>query len=84
MVIVAMIISAENVQLKANEIRVSFMTLTQFDKSPKANGKWIKILEDRHVLTLTAWGMFVIRKPILLTMIAWPFTYGLILLQFTF
>ncbi|GIY43734.1 hypothetical protein CEXT_707041 [Caerostris extrusa] len=79
---VAIILSAENVQLKANQIRLSFLTLAQCDKSPKANGKWIKILEDRDGLTLTVWGMFAVRKPMLLSMIAWPFTYGLILLQF--
>ncbi|GIX81803.1 hypothetical protein CDAR_604451 [Caerostris darwini] len=65
MITVAIIFSAENVQLKANQIRLSFLTLAQCDKSPKANGKWIKILEDRHVLTLTAWGMVAVRKPIL-------------------
>ncbi|GIX77526.1 hypothetical protein CDAR_268331 [Caerostris darwini] len=81
-VIVAMTISAENVQLKANKIRVSFMTVASRDKSAMANGKWVKILEDRDALTLTAWGMFAMRKPILLSMISWPFTYGLIFVQF--
>ncbi|GIY12322.1 hypothetical protein CDAR_266151 [Caerostris darwini] len=48
----------------------------------KPNGKWVKMLEDREALKFTAWGMFVLRKPVLLSMFAWPFAYGLILVEY--
>ncbi|GIY23778.1 hypothetical protein CEXT_432951 [Caerostris extrusa] len=80
--LIAVTISAEKVQLRANKVRIYFMTFVCRKNSAKMNGKWVKIFEDRDVLKLTAWGMFAIRKPVLLSMIAWPFAYGLMLVQY--
>ncbi|GIY56361.1 hypothetical protein CEXT_481871 [Caerostris extrusa] len=82
MATIAMTFSAEDVQLKANKIRVSFLASKRYKYSAYVNGKWIKLFEDRNVLSLTAWKMFTIRRSILLSLIAWPFVYGLILVNF--
>ncbi|GIY68645.1 hypothetical protein CDAR_370461 [Caerostris darwini] len=77
-----MTFSAETVQLKANEVRVTFMSSESNKYSTGVNGKWVKLFEDRNVLSLTAWRMFTIRRSILLSLFAWPFVYGLVLVNF--
>ncbi|GIY68647.1 hypothetical protein CDAR_370481 [Caerostris darwini] len=82
MATIAMTFSAETVQLKANDIRVPFLSLKCYKCSTGLNGKWAKLLEDSNVLSLPAWRMFTIRRSILLSLFAWPFVYGLILVNF--
>ncbi|GIX86277.1 hypothetical protein CDAR_77781 [Caerostris darwini] len=78
----AVTFSAETVQLRANEVRVTFMSSESNKRSTGVNGKWVKPFEDRNVLSLTAWRMFTIRRSILLSLFAWPFVYGLVLVNF--
>ncbi|GIY12311.1 hypothetical protein CDAR_266091 [Caerostris darwini] len=80
--LIAITISAENVQRRANKFRIDLMTLVNCKYSAKTNGKWVKMLKDRETLKFTVWGLFVLRKPVLLSMFAWPFAYGLILVEY--
>ncbi|GIY12310.1 hypothetical protein CDAR_266081 [Caerostris darwini] len=82
MAIILMTFSAETVQLKANDVCVSFLSSKRYKYSTVVNGKWVKLFEDRNVLSLTAWKMFTIRRSVLLYFFAWPFVYGLILVNF--
>ncbi|GIY12302.1 hypothetical protein CDAR_266031 [Caerostris darwini] len=65
MTTIAMTFSAKTVQLKANEVRVYFLCSKRYKYSKDVDGKWIKLFEDRNVLSLTAWRMFTIRRSIL-------------------
>ncbi|GIY12304.1 hypothetical protein CDAR_266041 [Caerostris darwini] len=78
----AITFSAETVQLKANEVRVTFMCSESNNYSTGVIGKWVKLFEDRNALSLTAWRMFTIQRSILLSLFAWPFVYGLVLVNF--
>ncbi|GFQ79949.1 uncharacterized protein TNCT_420921 [Trichonephila clavata] len=65
---------AEHVQQKADNLRVSL-----FASTAELNEQ-IKVLEDRKRLKLTGWGIFNLRKSLLLSIVAWFFTYTAILI----
>ncbi|GFY48058.1 uncharacterized protein TNIN_177661 [Trichonephila inaurata madagascariensis] len=65
---------AEHVQQKADNLRISlFASTTELNVQ-------IKVLEDRKHLKLTGWGIFNLRKSLLLSIVAWFFTYTAILI----
>ncbi|GFY48061.1 uncharacterized protein TNIN_177691 [Trichonephila inaurata madagascariensis] len=79
MTIIIIVLVAENAQQKANDLRISLFTHRDVNCS---NGEYAKLTEDSRFLKLTGWGMFIIHKPLLLTLVAWLFTYGTILLPY--
>ncbi|GFY48055.1 uncharacterized protein TNIN_177631 [Trichonephila inaurata madagascariensis] len=73
--VLTVLFSAECVQQKADNLRVSlFASATELNEQ-------VKILEDRKRLKLTGWGIFNLRKSLLLSIGAWFFTYTAILIQ---
>ncbi|GBN58888.1 hypothetical protein AVEN_16695-1 [Araneus ventricosus] len=42
----------------------------------------MKMAEDHKTLVLSGWGMFIVRKPLLLSLATWLFTYAVIIVQF--
>ncbi|GFS70450.1 hypothetical protein NPIL_421261 [Nephila pilipes] len=77
--IVTIVLVAENAQVKANDLRVS---LFKYRDESYSNRDYARLTEDRKFLRLTGWGMFIIHKPLLLSLVAWLFTYAAILLQY--
>ncbi|GIY31219.1 uncharacterized protein CDAR_80931 [Caerostris darwini] len=72
---------AEILQYRANSIREY---LSDFIGKPYGlNISCIKLFEDQERLKLTGWGTFTLKKPLLLTLVAWLISYGVIILQFT-
>lgn len=86
-VVAGMIVfSAEFAQRKANAVRESLFSYTHFYHHTAVidlNRKYIKLSEDRKRLRLTGWGMFRIQKPLLISILTWLITYGVIILQFS-
>ncbi|GFQ79951.1 uncharacterized protein TNCT_420931 [Trichonephila clavata] len=77
--IVTIVLGAENAQQKANDLRISLFTNRGVNCS---NGEYARLTEDSRFLRLTGWGMFILHKPLLLSLVAWLFTYGAILLPY--
>ncbi|GBN19790.1 hypothetical protein AVEN_212731-1 [Araneus ventricosus] len=76
--IVALVISADSVQQKINTVRdTSRTTGNNYQEQMDSNTN----LNNDRPLVLTGWGMFTIRKPLLLSLAAWLFTYGVIVTQ---
>ncbi|GFQ79944.1 uncharacterized protein TNCT_420891 [Trichonephila clavata] len=73
--VIALLFSADHVQQKADNLRVSLIAC-----STELNVQ-IKVLEDRKRLKLTGWGIFNLKKSLLLSIVAWFFTYTAILIQ---
>ncbi|GIX88196.1 uncharacterized protein CDAR_269311 [Caerostris darwini] len=74
------VFSAEIIQCRANSIREF---LSNFIGKPYGlNISCIKLFEDQERLKLTGWGTFTLRKPLLLTLVAWLISYGVIIFQF--
>ncbi|GBM77087.1 hypothetical protein AVEN_236654-1 [Araneus ventricosus] len=81
--IVIFVLSAEHAQKMANKFRLSLLTFRNESQTPDwLKARSIRILEDREQLNLTAWGVFTVRKALLLSVTAWFFTYSAILIQF--
>ncbi|GFY48056.1 uncharacterized protein TNIN_177641 [Trichonephila inaurata madagascariensis] len=79
MTIVTIVLAAENAQQEANDLRISLFTQRDVNCS---NGEYARLTEDSRFFRLTGWGMFIIHKPLLLSLVAWLFTYGAILLPY--
>ncbi|GFY05530.1 hypothetical protein TNCV_4370401 [Trichonephila clavipes] len=80
-----MVFSADEVQAKANntrEIPCRIQIVSQ--KSGIVNIHHRRVSENDQSVTLTGWGMFTVRKPLLLSLAAWLFTYAVILIQYFF
>ncbi|GFQ89562.1 hypothetical protein TNCT_145391 [Trichonephila clavata] len=77
----AIVLSAESMHKKADELRQSLFSFSNkpYSFNSCLNGLYVKISEDRKRLRLTAWNAFIIRKSLLLTLAGWIFTYGVIL-----
>ncbi|GFS70451.1 hypothetical protein NPIL_421271 [Nephila pilipes] len=73
---VVIIFCADLAQRRAEDIRISLLA-----DEAASKGRLIKILEDQKFLKLTGWGIFTIRKSLLLSAAAWFFTYVSILVQ---
>ncbi|GIX97854.1 uncharacterized protein CDAR_77771 [Caerostris darwini] len=76
--VIAMVLSADNIQERVNHINLMFEPNSAMDFSKQ----YLDILKNRASLSLTGWGMFTVRKPLLLSLLAWLFTYAVIILQF--
>ncbi|GBM63516.1 hypothetical protein AVEN_73794-1 [Araneus ventricosus] len=72
------VLSADGLQKRADFLRRFLSTFVPYDLKISC----ARILEDREDLKLTGWGVFAIRKPLLLTLVAWLISYGVIILQF--
>lgn len=82
--ILAMIVvlSAGSLQQKANSLRETLFRLSEDVPGQSClSARFIRILEERKHLQLTGWGMFTLKKPLLLTVVAWLITYGVIIFQ---
>lgn len=80
------VLSAEFAQSKANAVRESLFSYTHIYHHTAVidlNRQYIKLSEDRKHLKLTGWGMFRIQKPLLISILTWLITYGVIILQFS-
>ncbi|KAF8772991.1 hypothetical protein HNY73_015694 [Argiope bruennichi] len=73
------VITADGLQRRANSLRRFLSTFVPHDLKISCAG----ILEDREDLKLTGWGTFAIKRPLLLTLVAWLISYGVIILQFS-
>ncbi|GFY48059.1 uncharacterized protein TNIN_177671 [Trichonephila inaurata madagascariensis] len=82
MLMVATVLTADKVQLTANDYRKSLIAFCKTQDGISSNGEFASLHEDRESIRLTGWGMFIVRKPVLLSLSAWLFAYGVILLQF--
>ncbi|GIY66278.1 hypothetical protein CEXT_398661 [Caerostris extrusa] len=76
---IIIVLSADHVQRKADEFRLSLYEYRRIDSSME--GKCDRLVEDWKYLKLTAWGVFTIQKPLFLGVAAWIFTYAAVLLQ---
>ncbi|GFS70447.1 hypothetical protein NPIL_421231 [Nephila pilipes] len=85
LLLVAMVLSADKVQRKANNAR-EFHCQIHIDcqKAVFVNVNHSTISEKDQFVTLTGWEMFTLRKPLLLSLAAWIFTYAVILIQYFF
>lgn len=80
------VFSAAAVQNIANDVREKLFSFTHSHNEKSLmdlNNRYIKLTEDRKRLKLTAWGMFDIRKPLLITLVTGLISYGVIILQFS-
>ncbi|KAF8771459.1 hypothetical protein HNY73_018880 [Argiope bruennichi] len=77
--ITAVILSAERVQLRANSMRRYLTEYVPNDLKISC----ARMMEDGDRLKLTGWGTFTIRKPLLLTLVTWLISYGIIIFQFS-
>ncbi|GFS70452.1 uncharacterized protein NPIL_421281 [Nephila pilipes] len=76
------VLAADKAQVKANDLRVSLLAFYKTRDAVNSSGEVATLIEDRKLLRFTAWGIFTIRKPLFLSLSAWLFAYGVILLQF--
>ncbi|GFY48060.1 hypothetical protein TNIN_177681 [Trichonephila inaurata madagascariensis] len=81
MLMVATVLAADKVQLTANDFRMSLIAFYKTQDGINSYGEYAILHEDRERLRLTGWGMFIIKKPLLLSLSTWLFAYGVILLQ---
>ncbi|KAG8186991.1 hypothetical protein JTE90_005763 [Oedothorax gibbosus] len=72
------VLSAEGVQKSANNLRESVF---RFSESPGETAQYFRISEERKHLRLTGWGLFSLKKPLLLTVVTWLITYAIIIFQ---
>ncbi|GFY61041.1 uncharacterized protein TNIN_445091 [Trichonephila inaurata madagascariensis] len=72
------VLSAESVQRRADSVRQLC-----HEESNISRISFVRLFEDRERLKLTGWGTFTIKKPLLLTLVAWLISYGVIILQFS-
>ncbi|GFY05533.1 uncharacterized protein TNCV_4370431 [Trichonephila clavipes] len=82
MLMVATVLAADKVQRTANDFRISLIAFYKTQDGISSCGEYATLHEDRERLRLTGWGMFIVRKPLLLSLSTWLFAYGVILLQF--
>ncbi|GIX79172.1 uncharacterized protein CEXT_102431 [Caerostris extrusa] len=78
--VVVVVLSADNVQQKMNHLYYKFSNDSDLDAA--LNPHYLNVLENHDTWTLTGWRMFAVRKPLLLSLSAWLFTYGVIIIQF--
>ncbi|GFT32060.1 uncharacterized protein NPIL_479871 [Nephila pilipes] len=78
-----LIYSADTVQRRFNSVRKSVLTLNvQEEKNiHEVFRRNLKIVEDRELVKLTAWGMVEIKRTLILTAVASLITYGVLLSQ---
>ncbi|GFY48062.1 uncharacterized protein TNIN_177701 [Trichonephila inaurata madagascariensis] len=81
MLMIATVLAADKLQLTANDFRISLIAFYKTQDGINFCCECATLHEDRERLSLTGWGMFIVRKP-LLSLSAWLFAYGVILLQF--
>ncbi|GBM44701.1 hypothetical protein AVEN_103172-1 [Araneus ventricosus] len=74
------VLSAEKVQQRANDVRQSLFMMPREDFQC-CSGKYMKILEDREHLKLTVWGTVAVKKSLLLSLMVWNFTFGVVAIQ---
>ncbi|GBN22244.1 hypothetical protein AVEN_201433-1 [Araneus ventricosus] len=78
---VALVISADSIQQKINTVRDSSRTTgNNYQEQMDLYSSNTNLNNDRP-LVLTGWGMFAVRKPLLLSLAAWLFTCGVIVTQ---
>ncbi|GFS36919.1 uncharacterized protein NPIL_317211 [Nephila pilipes] len=75
---IVVVLSAEKAQSRADGVRQLCCEEPNISKI-----FFSKLFEDRERLKLTGWGTFTIKKPLLLTLVAWLISYGVIILQFS-
>ncbi|GFQ79947.1 uncharacterized protein TNCT_420911 [Trichonephila clavata] len=80
MLMVSTVLAADKVQLIANDYRISLFTFYKTQDGINSCGECATFYEDRERLRRTGWAMFITRKPLLLSLSAWLFAYGVILL----
>lgn len=76
--VISMVLAADKVQQEKFFPDASGVS----DMHLKVNGQCIKISCYGKSMNLTGWGMFVVRKPLLLSLAAWLFTYAVIIIQY--
>lgn len=76
------VLAAEDAQNRVDDIRETlYAFLEDTPGDALVLGRFIRISEGCNRLRLTGWGTFTIRKPLLLTLLTWLVTYGVIILQ---
>ncbi|GIY12298.1 uncharacterized protein CDAR_266011 [Caerostris darwini] len=77
---IIIVLSTDRVQKKTDKFRLSLYQYIELNSI--LNGEHLRILEDWRHLKLTAWGVFAIKKSVILATGAWLFTYSIAFLQF--
>lgn len=75
------VLSAEKLQQNAKNLHQSIFRYSEVPGSSCLNGQYFKTFEERKHLQLSGWGMFILRKSLLLSITAWLITYGVIIVQ---
>ncbi|GBO04879.1 hypothetical protein AVEN_260561-1 [Araneus ventricosus] len=70
--------------LAGDRVQAGFLTGASrvCDLFLNVNGQRLKISYDDKSMVLTGWDMFILRKPLLLSLAAWLFTYVVIIIQY--
>lgn len=77
--VTVLILSYDALQAKINKIRRYILENSEL--SFKMAGLYIRIIEDKEILKPTAWGMFEVKKSLLLTFGTSVITYGYLIYQ---
>ncbi|KAG8186992.1 hypothetical protein JTE90_005764 [Oedothorax gibbosus] len=75
------VLAAGGLQQNANDLRESIFRFPELPGETGSTGQYFKISEERKNLRLTGWGMFSLKKPLLLTVVTWLITYAVIIFQ---
>ncbi|GBM31575.1 hypothetical protein AVEN_11746-1 [Araneus ventricosus] len=79
---IALVLSADSLQNKINNFHMKYNCTYDSPAVKISAGKVVRSYGYPKFLVLTGWGMFIVRKPLLLSMSAWLFTYAVIIIQF--
>lgn len=75
------VLSAEKLQQNANTLHQTIFRYSEVPGRSCFSGQYFKIFEERKHLQLSGWGMFILKKSLLLSITAWLITYGVIIVQ---
>ncbi|GBM55572.1 hypothetical protein AVEN_74530-1 [Araneus ventricosus] len=83
---IAIVLSADDIQNILNKFHRIEYIISNNSGKPKLfsalNSRHVGKCVDPEQLVLTGWGMFVVHKPLLLSMATWLFTYAAIIIQY--
>ncbi|GBL81769.1 hypothetical protein AVEN_199054-1 [Araneus ventricosus] len=83
---IANVLSADDIQNILNKFHRIEYIISNNSGKPKLlsalNSRYVGKCVDPEQLVLTGWGMFVVHKPLLLSMATWLFTYAAIIIQY--
>ncbi|GIY67519.1 uncharacterized protein CDAR_421961 [Caerostris darwini] len=79
---IAIVFSADSVQQRMNQIRRTNSIRRNSDAFAILESLSLKAAEEHGNLALTGFGMFTLRRSLVLSLIAWLFTFGAIIIQY--